>query len=516
MSANKLSHKAKEPTKPQKRGVFQWVKRHPVVFWLTLITILATFLRFFALGSESIWLDEAYSIIESHLSIQGIAASSNQPPVYFWILRVWIDLFGTSEVALRSLSAIFGVFSVVAIYFAGTALLNKKAGLFSAFIASFAVFAIVHSQDARAYSLLMLLSTLSYWFFIEIFQKDEKKCYIAYTVVSVLLIYTHFFGLFIIASQVLFYLIFIKKFFSQRLKYIIPLAIFIVSIIPLFLLLNNNISRIGSGNFWISEPSNMAVVNTLVSFSGSGSARYVIFTIFILIAIWGIFTLFRKNTKPHKKNPGTHKPKIPSVTEEKGSKLGHVEIMVLLLLWLFIPILIPFIESKIMAPIYQSKYVIGAYPALALMVGNGIVSLKSKWIITPVLILIIILSSFVLYNYYKYDSREQWRETVQFINTESQPGDLILICNSYYQKPFDYYYQGDLKEQGISSTEDATDFINSEDGQSLTQSGRLWLILAYNKLDIYNVLANAYGKDSVKYIQYYYAITIVLFNPSGN
>ncbi|MBN1367138.1 MAG: glycosyltransferase family 39 protein [Dehalococcoidales bacterium] len=516
MSAKKISQKNKETTNPTKTSVFEWVKNHPTLLLLALITALAIFLRFFTLGSESIWLDEAYSIIESHLSVQGIAASSNHPPLYFWILRVWIDIFGTSEFAIRSLSAIFGVFTIIPIYFTGKTLFNKRIGLLSAFLASFGVTLIYYSQDARAYSLLVLLSTLSYLFFIKIFNTDEKKYYIAYTVVTVLLIYTHFFSLFLIGAQILFYLIFIKKYPGLKIKHLIPLAIIIVSIIPMLLLLKDNINRIGGGGFWITEPSNTAFFNTLINFSATGSTRYVVFAIFIILAIWGIISLFRNTNKPCRKNPKYNKNKAHNIIEEECPGLGSTPTMVLLLLWLFIPTLIPFIESKLLVPIFQTKYVVGAYPALVIMVAAGISYLRSKWLIYPVLILIIILSSVGLYSYYKYPNREQWREAVRYIETHSQPDDLIIICKGHYHLPFDYYYKGSLTEQGIRSTEDATDFINSEDGQDLKNQGRLWLVLAYDESDVYYVFENAYGKDSIEDGRGYLAVTVILFNPSGN
>ncbi len=515
MSPKKTDYKNKKTSNPPRISAYRWIKSHPTVFWLTLIISLTIFLRFFTLGSESIWLDEAESIRESHLTIQGIAASSNQPPIYFLLLRAWIALFGTSEFAIRSLSAIFGILSIVAIYFTGTTLLNKRVGLISAFLASFAIFVIRHSQDARAYSLLLLLATLSYWFFIELFKTNKTRYYIAYTTVSILLIYTHFFSLFIVASQIMFYIIYIKKYLKSRPRYLISLAILIISVVPMGLLLKNNISNIGRCNFWINEPSYSEFFSTFISFSGSGSMRFVIFAIFVILGIWRVIALLWKTIKSSKKKPKGLKNKNQNVITEEKPGLGTIPTVVLLLLWLLIPLLIPFIESKIAAPIYQAKYVIGAYPALVIIVAQGISSFKSKWIIFPILILIVTLSSFGLYKYYKYDNKEQWRETAQFIEANSRPGDLLFVYKSFYRRPFVYYYQGSLEEQGIRSTKEVTEFINSEDGQALKKQGRLWLVVAYNEPDIFNTLVKAYGKNSVKDIQQYIAITIILFNPSG-
>jgi len=137
-----------------------WGKRHYVVLLLGLVLAISLFLRFYDLGTESIWLDEAESIRESALSPRGIAEHANQPPLYFLLLRGWIHLFGTGEIALRSLSAVFGVLAVWLVFLVGKALFNPRVGLISAFLTSFAYFPLAHSQDTRAYSLLLLLSLL--------------------------------------------------------------------------------------------------------------------------------------------------------------------------------------------------------------------------------------------------------------------------------------------------------------------------------------------------------------------
>ncbi|HXZ95041.1 MAG TPA: glycosyltransferase family 39 protein, partial [Dehalococcoidia bacterium] len=302
---------------------WSWIKRHRIILMLAMIVLISVFLRFYDLGTKSIWTNEAQSILESNLSVQGMVKASNQPPLYDLILHNWISLFGTSEAALRFPSAIFSVLTVVVIYFAGSALFHKRTGLIAAFISSFSSFLIAYSYDARDYALLALLSTLSYWFFIEIIRKDEKKYYAAYIVSSILLIFTHFYSLFIIASQVLFILIFIKKYKAKISKYAIIMGIPIMfGAIPMLMLLKGNISHIAEEGFWISVPGNLSTVETLVNFSGSGPAKYEIFGIFSLFAILGIFMLIKQR----------YRHTSTDVDQPRQSRLQSQEIIILLLL----------------------------------------------------------------------------------------------------------------------------------------------------------------------------------------
>ena len=59
---------------------------------------------------QSVWFDEAYSIMVAKRSASEIirlSALDTHPPLYYLILKIWANVFGWSELALRSLSAIF-------------------------------------------------------------------------------------------------------------------------------------------------------------------------------------------------------------------------------------------------------------------------------------------------------------------------------------------------------------------------------------------------------------------------
>jgi mannosyltransferase len=293
-----------------KNTMGDWIVRHRLILLFSVIVILSIFLRFYDLGTKSIWLDEAESIKESSLTIQGIAAHSNQPPLYFLILRGWIHLFGISEIAIRSLSAIFGVCAVGLIFMVGRSIFNTRVALIGAFLTSFAFFPILHSQNARAYSLLLLLSLLSYWCFIEALKKNNIWWYLAYLIASLLMLYTHFYGLFIVTSQIILFFIFFKRYKIQRWKYLGTIAILLIALVPFALLLKNNIYSIASNGFWIPEPDINSIVSNLINFSGIGSPRYILLTIFILLAIFGFFAVnrlerynSRRQLKKHKDNP---------------------------------------------------------------------------------------------------------------------------------------------------------------------------------------------------------------------
>src|ERR1700757_5451889 len=103
-----------------------------VLVVLVLVLISGAALRIVKLGSESLWLDEAYSIYTSQESLPAIVQETSKdvhPPLYYFVLHYWIRSFGISEFAVRFLSVIFGVMAIAAIYKLASTLFDPMTGL---------------------------------------------------------------------------------------------------------------------------------------------------------------------------------------------------------------------------------------------------------------------------------------------------------------------------------------------------------------------------------------------------
>lgn len=124
--------------------------------WLpiALVLLLAATLRFYQLGTESLWIDEIYSIRDARSLPTNLL--NNTRPLYYLLLGVWMQ-FGSSEAWLRGLGVIFGVGSVFLIYLLGFRLSGKATGLVAALLLSLSPLAINHSQEVRMYMLSVCL-----------------------------------------------------------------------------------------------------------------------------------------------------------------------------------------------------------------------------------------------------------------------------------------------------------------------------------------------------------------------
>jgi 4-amino-4-deoxy-L-arabinose transferase-like glycosyltransferase len=121
------------------------------------IAALGAALRWFHLGAEPLYTDEAFSwgwAQLPHSVIWGYAASLEyNPPLFFSLQRLWL-VFGDSEAALRSLPALFGVLTIPLVFWTARALGGSSVGLIAALLVASSTPLVAYSQEARTYSFL--------------------------------------------------------------------------------------------------------------------------------------------------------------------------------------------------------------------------------------------------------------------------------------------------------------------------------------------------------------------------
>ncbi len=163
------------------------------------LTMVAAAVRFWRIGHQSFWYDEAFTVVLVHRSPSAMFSllpkTELTPPLYYCVAWVWVRVFGYGEAALRSLSALAGVATVPVIYAAAKELISRRGGLVAAALAAFNPLLIWYSQEARSYSLLVLWATLSLLAFAHVrLPRPSVRWIIAWFVVSSLTLATHYFG----------------------------------------------------------------------------------------------------------------------------------------------------------------------------------------------------------------------------------------------------------------------------------------------------------------------------------
>ncbi|MEE8392252.1 MAG: glycosyltransferase family 39 protein [Anaerolineae bacterium] len=151
---------------------------HASRFLLLAILLFAAFLRFYRLDTQSFWNDEGNSARIAERTPDLILAGAGgdiHPPGYYLLLHYWRALFGPSEFALRSLSAVAGLVLVVFTYLLGRQFFGETVGLMAAFLGAISPFAVYYSQEARMYALLAAISAASTYLFLHFLTDTEEK-----------------------------------------------------------------------------------------------------------------------------------------------------------------------------------------------------------------------------------------------------------------------------------------------------------------------------------------------------
>jgi uncharacterized membrane protein len=130
---------------------------------LLVIILLAAVLRIAALGSKSLWFDEAFSVNRAELPQMQIWSGKHDPdhpPLYYSILHVWIGAAGESEVSIRLLSALASTLGLAVFYQLGRQLLGKDTAFTAVGLLAFSPLDIWYAQEARMYALVALTGSI--------------------------------------------------------------------------------------------------------------------------------------------------------------------------------------------------------------------------------------------------------------------------------------------------------------------------------------------------------------------
>ncbi|MGH2993024.1 MAG: glycosyltransferase family 39 protein, partial [Solirubrobacterales bacterium] len=172
---------------------------------LLLVVGVGALVRFATLASQDYWLDEYQAIgiiqLDPGEIIDRTTGNNTSPPLYFLIAAGWERVFGTDEVALRSLSALFGTATIPIAYAAGVALGSRRAGLFAAALMASSPLMIWYSQEARPYALFALLSAISFLCFVHALNGRGRGWLGGWAAASVLALATHYFAIFLIVAE---------------------------------------------------------------------------------------------------------------------------------------------------------------------------------------------------------------------------------------------------------------------------------------------------------------------------
>jgi mannosyltransferase len=436
---------------------------------LILIAGLAAVLRFHSLAAKSFWFDEGVSVAIARLDWYNFARilwrREANMSLYYFLLHYWLH-FGGSEFFVRALSVLFAIASVPAIYLLGRRLFDSRVGLMAAALLAVDAYHVQYSQDARSYSLMVLLCLLSSLYFLKSLNEPSRRNRFAYVLSSALAIYAQFFsGLLVIAQWISLKMLDRRQVSRQARNDWRWIALLVLPIVAFVI-------TTGAGPLrWVQHPGFKDLWIFALHLSGSQSPLLLLACVAAcLAALLPVWQTRRVRCVPW---------------EAWRYRF--------LLCWLLFPLLL-ILGLSLVKPLFVPRYFIFCLPALLLLVACGISRLRSAALMAPAVLFMLVLSFRGTVGYYKQDldiQRDNWRAAAQFLLNHAQPGDALLFHAPMGRMPYEFYHSvaGPASDppfvlyprHGDHVT--FLDFVEKPDDTQLVrllpQHARAWLVLTY-------------------------------------
>lgn len=182
------------------------MNRNQVII-LLLIILGALLLRVYELNRYDFWYDECCAI-QQGLELDGIlngTALDTTPPLYYLLLHTSMR-FGRTPTLIRLPSLLFGIFAVPLIFLFGARLWDPRTGLWAALVIAVNPVQIFFSRELKAYMLFSTLALASMLLTVSLRNAKGIGVWLAYGVLNAVLLYAHYFGIFVILAEQMFLL----------------------------------------------------------------------------------------------------------------------------------------------------------------------------------------------------------------------------------------------------------------------------------------------------------------------
>jgi len=408
-------------------------------FWhealaLSVILVAMAVLALHELGALSLWRDEVASVVFANGSLGDLLSLVDRPraevglanmATYYLLLHFWLGL-GESEAQIRLLSVIFGVASVVPVYFIGRRLAGWTLGALAAGIYVLIPFTIHYSQEARGYSLAMLVAGLLTWLLLIGVDRTSRWPWLAYGVIAALGLYVHFFVALVLAAHAIWLLA--TRQVPPLASAALALAPIVLAMVPLPFI----IDQFGAEQEWIPPISLRLIDREMTALAGS-QALLLAFTILGAVGI------------------GLH---------ARDRRVWLMAICVV------VPIALAILVSLV-KPLFIGRYLVVVLPQLAVLAAAAILALRG-WLLRGAAVAVLaVLLLVAVPNAYLDQHEQDWRSAGAWMAGAVEPGDHMIAGNG--ERPIRYY----LGRAGATSVPEKTRLLLAPEAVG---DGRLWLL----------------------------------------
>jgi 4-amino-4-deoxy-L-arabinose transferase-like glycosyltransferase len=389
---------------------------------MAAIAVLAFALRVNRLDFQSLWRDEVDAVRFAFQPLASLIHTFVEPgqngPLYYLLLRPWLDLAGQSEFALRYFSLFFGLLAVPLIYQLGMRMFPRQRflGLVAAMLVATSPYLIWYSQEGKMYALtvvLVLLSVERYWAALS---RGGWQRWLGYLLATSAAFYIHLIAALIVPAQVAMFFLFDRNRQSQSWKpWLVSTGILVLPYVPLLA--------------W-QLPLLLVPAQTGYAFLSLPNMLYSMYTNYshgvVLEPTWWVLSLYIGLP-------------LAAMLWGKARGLGATAIGSLLC-WLLLPA-VAFFLITLARPMYTARYLIFLLPALLLLLAAGlyVVWFRSRLLAALALIVLLTSNGWALSLQANTPLKADFRGATAYLREHRKNGDLIIFQIPYGRYSYDYY-----------------------------------------------------------------------------
>lgn len=414
----------------------RWLSR----LWWVPILALAIATRFYGLTAAAIWGDEGSSLLLSEYAVDDLwfhAAHDVHPPLYFFMLRGWIELFGDGIWSIRAMSAIPGVVAVGLGVWLMRQLSTRRAAALAGVLLALFPSAVRYNQEVRMYSLLavwLLGATLALVYWVR--QPERTRCLVAYVLLMAAGFYTHYFtALCVLVHWAWLGVLCRSQAPGQRLLtrpvwWCANAAIVALYLpwLPNLLDLVQHVEQLKvGGDIGWEDPVTLTSVPSMI-------------WQFVLqdegVGFWApLFWLFPLSL-------------VAAVAVTVWKERDSYSPACLLALFFMLPLLVEYGVSFV-SPVFIERYLTVYALGLPMLIALAIERLPTRlsWLGAALLVVFVGVELLGLKNNATVDVHDQFNVPVEFVNRNYQEGDRIVLSDMMWYLSYVYYDQTDAQLQ---------------------------------------------------------------------
>ncbi len=380
----------------------------PDAIVLGLIVAFAAAVRFYALGDLSLWSDEVVTMMLAQRSSLSDLADKIQhwdatrAIMHPYLLHQWIAVFGSSEAAARSLSAVCGLVTVGLVYLIGRQTSDRVVALWAAWFAAISPLDVHHSREIRMYAWLVMITCASWSLLLSMRTSAGIAKRIGLWFLLTALVYSHPLGTLMVAALGAGYLLIHRESQLGWGGWILIQVAMVLAFLPWApRYLDHNPEVL------VSKLNLRYLLEWPEAFTG-GRGEMVIVVVGLIA--WGIY----------------HRRK----TDAQSSQY--------LLAWFFVPVGLLLAYSLVRHPIFgQRRYLLFVSPAYLILLARGVAGLRWRSrIVFGVVAAAIAIATFPARVF--HPERSHYRDAAAILRTLDPNATIIVpthgtrVCLGYY------------------------------------------------------------------------------------